>query len=263
MMDKWITPLSIIFQFIVIMSGITYAPAYYTKYEGVYTFPDFAEGLGWLMVVSPLALIVGGMIVQSIRYGGVSTIIEIFPINFPLVYSRTYDLITISIRAWLLKKPEVWLFLYNLKRTLSLLRIKVRWKHSLFYRSPKLWKLNPTGAQLWMKTEPADTHPEASQILARMNQLGQLTWVTWVKKGDRMLSTIKTVMTTDYKWTDKKSMLQWIALVCIVNKFLYTHIYIYFILPFLFCMRSLRNIIMLVISCFKTEFLYIFIYNQS
>lgn len=117
--------------------------------------------------------------------------------------------------------------LYNLKRIISLVRIKVRWKHSLFYRSPKLWKLNPTGAQLWMKTEPADTHPETSQILARMNQLGQLTWVTWVKKGDRMLSTIKTVMTTDYKWTDKKSMLQWIALVCIVNKFLYTHIYIY------------------------------------
>lgn len=224
MMDKWITPLSIIFQFIVIMSGITYAPAYYTKYEGVYTFPDFAEGLGWLMVVSPLALIVGGMIVQSIRYGGVSTIIETFPINFPLVYSRTYDLITISIRAWLSKKPEVWLFLYNLKRIISLVRIKVRWKHSLFYRSPKLWKLNPTGAQLWMKTEPADTHPETSKILARMNQLGQLTWVTWVKKGDRMLSTIKTVMTTDYKWTDKKSMLQWIALVCIVNKYLYIYI---------------------------------------
>lgn len=125
MMDKWITPLSIIFQFIVIMSGITYAPAYYTKYEGVYTFPDFAEGLGWLMVVSPLALIVGGMIVQSIRYGGVSTIIETFPINFPLVYSRTYDLITISIRAWLLKKPEVWLFLYNLKRIINLVRIKM------------------------------------------------------------------------------------------------------------------------------------------
>lgn len=68
--------LSIIFQFIVIMSGITYAPAYYTKYEGVYTFPDFAEGLGWLMVVSPLALVVGGMIVQSIRYGGVSAIFK-------------------------------------------------------------------------------------------------------------------------------------------------------------------------------------------
>lgn len=197
MMDKWIAPLSIIFQFIVIMSGITYAPAYYTKYEGVYTFPDFAEGLGWLMVVSPLALIVGGMIVQSIRYGGVSTIIETFTINFPLIYSRTYDLITISIRAWLLKKPEDKTYIKSPR--------EVRWKHSLFYRSPKLWKLNPTGAQLWMKTEPADTHPETSQILARMNQLGQLTWVTWVKKGDRMLSTIKTVMTTDYKWTDKKS----------------------------------------------------------
>ena len=64
---------SLSFQFIVIMSGITYAPAYYDKYEGRYSFPSFAEGLGWLMVVSPLALIVGGAIVQSIRYGGVSS----------------------------------------------------------------------------------------------------------------------------------------------------------------------------------------------
>ena len=58
------------------MSGITYAPAYYDKYEGRYTFPSFAEGLGWLMVVSPLALIVGGAIVQSIRYGGVSSSLQ-------------------------------------------------------------------------------------------------------------------------------------------------------------------------------------------
>lgn len=73
----FITPVAIVF--IVIMSGITYAPAYYTKYEGVYTFPDFAEGLGWLMVVSPLALIVGGMIVQSIRYGGVAKALKVQP----------------------------------------------------------------------------------------------------------------------------------------------------------------------------------------
>lgn len=65
----FITPVAIVF--IVIMSGITYAPAYYSKYEGKYIFPSFAEGLGWLMVVSPLALIVGGMIVQTIRYGGI------------------------------------------------------------------------------------------------------------------------------------------------------------------------------------------------
>lgn len=94
-MDKWITPVSIIFQFIVIMSGITYAPAYYTKYEGVYTFPDFAEGLGWLMVVSPLALIVGGMIVQSIRYGGVSTIIKTFPITCKTLFFGLIPALTI------------------------------------------------------------------------------------------------------------------------------------------------------------------------
>lgn len=137
-MDKWITPVSIVFQFIVIMSGITYAPAYYTKYEGVYTFPDFAEGLGWLMVVSPLALIVGGMIVQSIRYGGVSTIIKTFPIT-----SKTFSLVLFphlrfnyDFHKMIINKTEVWLFLYNLKRIIGLVRTKVWWRHSLFYRSP-------------------------------------------------------------------------------------------------------------------------------
>lgn len=76
-----------------------------------------------------------------------------------------------------------------------------------------------------------------------------------------MLSTIKTVMTTDYKWTDKKSISyneqRWFV------QLISIYTYIYFTLSFLFCMRSLRNIIMLVISCLKTEFLYIFIYNQS
>lgn len=47
------------------MSGVNYAPAYY----GDYVFPGYAEALGWLMVCSPLALIVLGFIVQSIRYG--------------------------------------------------------------------------------------------------------------------------------------------------------------------------------------------------
>ncbi|XP_052078661.1 sodium-dependent proline transporter-like [Mytilus californianus] len=59
----FITPVAIIF--IVIMSGLNYAPAYY----GDYVFPGYAEALGWLMVCSPLALIVLGFIVQSIRYG--------------------------------------------------------------------------------------------------------------------------------------------------------------------------------------------------
>ncbi|KAK3100774.1 hypothetical protein FSP39_025139, partial [Pinctada imbricata] len=57
--------------FIVIMAAVTYSPAYYTRFDGKYEFPPFAEGLGWMMVVLPLCLIVGGMIVQSIRKGGI------------------------------------------------------------------------------------------------------------------------------------------------------------------------------------------------
>lgn len=58
-----ITPLAI--GFIVIMSAYSYTPAYY----GSYTFPDFAQALGWLMVCSPLAIIVFIMIAQIIRKG--------------------------------------------------------------------------------------------------------------------------------------------------------------------------------------------------
>ena len=47
------------------MSAVTYAPAYY----GDYTFPTFAEVLGWLMVCSPLACVIIGFVVQICRYG--------------------------------------------------------------------------------------------------------------------------------------------------------------------------------------------------
>lgn len=45
------------------MLGIMYVFVYYIKYEGVYMFLDFVEGLGWFMVVFFLVFIVGGMIV--------------------------------------------------------------------------------------------------------------------------------------------------------------------------------------------------------
>ncbi|XP_069115318.1 sodium-dependent proline transporter-like isoform X1 [Argopecten irradians] len=60
-----ITPIAI--AFIVIMMAINYMPAYL----GDYTFPSFAEALGWLMALSPVLLILIGFVVQSIRKGGV------------------------------------------------------------------------------------------------------------------------------------------------------------------------------------------------
>lgn len=53
------------FQFIVIMSAIGYSPAYY----GDYVFPDWAQALGWMMVVAPLVTVIGVMIVQVIIKG--------------------------------------------------------------------------------------------------------------------------------------------------------------------------------------------------
>ncbi|XP_033759005.1 sodium-dependent proline transporter-like [Pecten maximus] len=61
----FITPAAI--AFIVIMMAINYSPAYL----GNYNYPGFAEALGWFMVVTPLLLVLGGAIVQSIRSGGV------------------------------------------------------------------------------------------------------------------------------------------------------------------------------------------------
>jgi cell division protein FtsW (lipid II flippase) len=57
------------------MSAVTYAPAYY----GDYTFPTFAEVLGWLMVCSPLACVIIGFVVQICRYGvSISNIVCFF-----------------------------------------------------------------------------------------------------------------------------------------------------------------------------------------
>ena len=47
------------------MTAVGYSPANY----GDYVFPGYAEALGWLMVCSPIVLIVAGFIIQSIRYG--------------------------------------------------------------------------------------------------------------------------------------------------------------------------------------------------
>lgn len=47
------------------MSAINYSPAYYGDYE----FPGYAQAMGWLMVCSPLALIIIVMIAQIIRKG--------------------------------------------------------------------------------------------------------------------------------------------------------------------------------------------------
>lgn len=59
----FLTPVSIVF--IVIMSAIGYSPAYY----GDYVFPDWAQALGWMMVVAPLVTVIGVMIVQVIIKG--------------------------------------------------------------------------------------------------------------------------------------------------------------------------------------------------
>ncbi|XP_021362137.1 sodium-dependent proline transporter-like isoform X1 [Mizuhopecten yessoensis] len=68
-----VTPLAIFF--IVIMMAINYSPAVL----GDYTFPPFAEAIGWMMVLAPLMLIIIGAIVQIVRKGGVSAAIKSEP----------------------------------------------------------------------------------------------------------------------------------------------------------------------------------------
>ncbi|KAK7485581.1 hypothetical protein BaRGS_00023156 [Batillaria attramentaria] len=58
-----ITPIAI--AFIIIIGAIQYTRAYYGDYE----FEDWAQGLGWIMVVLPLIAIVVVAIVQMLRYG--------------------------------------------------------------------------------------------------------------------------------------------------------------------------------------------------
>lgn len=47
------------------MSALSYAPASYGGYE----FPGYAQALGWLMSLSPVAVIIVIMIAQIIRKG--------------------------------------------------------------------------------------------------------------------------------------------------------------------------------------------------
>lgn len=68
--------LNLPFQFILVMSAIFYTPAAYNNE----VFPDWAEGIGWLMVTVPLVLIVIGGIVAVIQKGSVSfCCIRLFP----------------------------------------------------------------------------------------------------------------------------------------------------------------------------------------
>ena len=63
---------AVFLQFIVIMAGVFYTPAYYDRHDGRYNFPPFAEGVGWGMVVLPLLLIICTAIYQIVKKGGVS-----------------------------------------------------------------------------------------------------------------------------------------------------------------------------------------------
>jgi len=55
-------------QFIVVMSGVNYTPAYY----GDYTFPSWAEGIGWILAVVPVAMVIIGWIYALVKFKGVS-----------------------------------------------------------------------------------------------------------------------------------------------------------------------------------------------
>nr|KAG5698531.1 hypothetical protein BaRGS_023234 [Batillaria attramentaria] len=58
-----ITPIAI--AFIIVIGAVQYAKAYYNGYQ----FEDWAQGIGWIMVVVPLLAIVIVAIVQMCRYG--------------------------------------------------------------------------------------------------------------------------------------------------------------------------------------------------
>ncbi|XP_067663046.1 sodium- and chloride-dependent glycine transporter 1-like isoform X2 [Haliotis asinina] len=59
----FLTPVAILF--IVVVSATQYAPAKY----GDYTFPPWTEGIGWCMVVAPVAMILLVMAIQICRLG--------------------------------------------------------------------------------------------------------------------------------------------------------------------------------------------------
>ncbi|CAL1535874.1 unnamed protein product [Lymnaea stagnalis] len=58
-----VTPLAVLF--IIVINAIQYTPS---SYDGK-NFPDWAEGLGWMMVTVPLAVILLVGVVQACRYG--------------------------------------------------------------------------------------------------------------------------------------------------------------------------------------------------
>ncbi|XP_067663049.1 sodium-dependent proline transporter-like [Haliotis asinina] len=62
---NWVFLTPVVILFIVIVSATQYSPANY----GAYIFPPWAEGIGWCMVVAPLAMIVLVMIIQVCRLG--------------------------------------------------------------------------------------------------------------------------------------------------------------------------------------------------
>ncbi|KAL5012799.1 hypothetical protein ScPMuIL_011350 [Solemya velum] len=69
----FITPFVI--GFILVMSAIFYTPATYNKE----VFPDWAEGLGWMMVTVPLVFILIGAIVTVLQKGGIRQALQTDP----------------------------------------------------------------------------------------------------------------------------------------------------------------------------------------
>ncbi|XP_071087152.1 sodium- and chloride-dependent glycine transporter 1-like isoform X1 [Haliotis cracherodii] len=62
---NWVFLTPVVILFIVIVSATQYSPANYVDYE----FPPWAEGIGWCMVLAPVAMILLVMLIQIIRLG--------------------------------------------------------------------------------------------------------------------------------------------------------------------------------------------------
>lgn len=56
-------PCSLYFQLVMVFLAVQYVPAYY----GAYSYPDWAESIGWALALCPVALIPFTMIVQFFR----------------------------------------------------------------------------------------------------------------------------------------------------------------------------------------------------
>ncbi|KAK6168533.1 hypothetical protein SNE40_021045 [Patella caerulea] len=61
----FLTPAALLF--ILVISGVQYLPV---TYEG-YAYPSWAEGIGWIMAMLPVAVFLIVAIVQAVRYGGI------------------------------------------------------------------------------------------------------------------------------------------------------------------------------------------------